>query len=190
MIYPEDDIISWSNSESEESVNSEPWPAEREAEYIERLDRCSNFREIFQLVKQSVKESLKQERAGLMLFLADMTYRVGAYHQVGTNNIVMNRLLLNHVLETSETMRDANAFIYSILTHEYIHALGYINEREARELTYQVSKETFGEEHLATRMAATSPWQYIKPIHIESPSVQRPPSVVRDFEPPPFGYIS
>lgn len=190
MSWSEDDVIGWSNSSSEESADPTPWLAEKQARYVEGLDRCSNFREVFQLVKRSVKETLKLERTGLMLFLADMPYMVGAYHQVGTNNIVMNRILLNHVLETSEAKREANSFIYSILTHEYIHALGYINEREARELTYQVSKETFGEEHLTTRMAASSPWHFIKPIPFGTPDIPRPPTVVRDFEPPPFGYIS
>jgi hypothetical protein len=125
-----------------------------------------------------------------MLFLADLPYAVGAYHQVGTNNIVMNRALLDHVLETSEASRQANSFIYSILTHEYLHSLGYINEEEARELTYRISKETFGEGHLATKMAASNPWQYIKPPPREIQDVQRPLSVVRDFEPPPFGIFS
>jgi len=190
MSRSEDDAISWSNNTSEEMANQVPLEAEKQARYVERLDRCRNFREVFQLVKQSVKETLKLERTGLMLFLADMPSPIGAYHQVGTNNIVMNRILLDHVLETSEATREANSFIYSILTHEYIHALGYLNEREARELTYQVSKETFGEEHLATRMAASSPWRYIKPPPFEAMGITRPPSVVRDFEPPPFGYIS
>ena len=165
-------------------------PKNKQEEYTKNLDKCTNFKEVFQLVKQSVKESLKAERVGLMLFLADLPYNVGAYHQVGTNNIVMNRVLLNHVLETSEETRQANSFIYSILTHEYLHAIGYLKEEDTRTLTYRISKDTFGDEHLATRMAASNPWQYIKPPHRDINEVQRPLSVVRDFEQPPFGIIS
>ena len=165
-------------------------PKNKQEEYTKNLDKCTNFKEVFQLVKQSVKESLKAERVGLMLFLADLPYNVGAYHQVGTNNIVMNRVLLNHVLETSEETRQANSFIYSILTHEYLHALGYLKEEDTRALTYRISRDTFGDEHLATRMAASNPWQYIKPPHRDINEVQRPLSVVRDFEQPPFGIIS
>jgi hypothetical protein len=183
-----DDIVNWSGNPSQEDSIASNW--KKQSESVENLEKCKNFKEVFQLVKQSVKETLKLERTGLMLFLADMPYMVGAFHQVGTNNIVMNRMLLDHVLDTSETTKEANSFIYSILTHEYLHALGYLDEREARDLTYRVSKETFGETHLATKMAASSPWQYIKPIPYESRDIQRPTSVVRDFEPPPFGLIS
>lgn len=190
MSWLEDDIISWSSGSTRETPSHKPWQTEKQVKYTERLDRCNNFREVFQLVKRSVKETLGLERAGLMLFLADMPYVVGAYHQVGTNNIVMNRALLNHVLETSQSMREANSFIYSILTHEYLHALGRIDEREARELAYRISKETFGEDHLATRMAASSPWQFLRPPSFEIVGPPGLPSVVRDFEPPPFGYIS
>ena len=163
---------------------------EKQAEYAETLDRCRNFREVFQIVKRSVKESLKSERVGLMLFLSDLPYNVGAYHQIGTNNIVMNRVLLDHVLDTSEDARQANSFVYSILTHEYLHSLGYLKEKDVRELTYRISRDTFGDEHLATRMAASNPWQYIKQPQRIMNDAQRPTSVVRDFEPPPFGIIS
>jgi len=173
-------------SENPDAFSSE----EKQAEYAENLDRCRNFREVFQIVKRSVKESLRSERFGLMLFLADLPYNVGAYHQIGTNNIVMNRVLLDHVLSTSEDTRQANSFIYSILTHEYLHSLGYLKEEDARGLTYRISRDTFGNEHLATRMAASNPWQYIKQPERVMNDIQRPTSVVRDFEPPPFGIIS
>jgi hypothetical protein len=102
----------------------------------------------------------------------------------------MNRILLDHVLETSENSRETNSFIYSILTHEYLHALGFINEKEARELTYKISKEIFGEDHLTTKMAISNPWQYIKPPTQINQDIQRPPSIVKDFESPPFGIFS
>lgn len=165
-------------------------PDNKQAEYAINLDKCTNFKEVFQIVKQSVKESLNAERVGLMLFLSDMPYNVGAYHQVGTNNIVMNRVLLDHVLETSEDSRQANSFIYSILVHEYLHSLGYLNEEDARGLTLRVSRATFGDEHLATKMAASNPWQHIRPLHRGIDDIHRPTSVVRDFEPSPFGIIS
>lgn len=190
MSWSGDDIVGWSNRTSETVENQIASKDEKQTKYIVDLDGCKNFKEVFQIVKRSVKETIKLERAGLMLFLADLPYRVGAYHELGTNNIVMNRILLDHVLETSDGSREANSFIYSILTHEYLHALGYINEEEAREQTYRISKETFGEEHLTTKMAVSNPWQYIKPPTEINHDVQRPPSVVRDFEPPPFGIFS
>ncbi|MCJ7759940.1 hypothetical protein MUP59_02205 [Candidatus Bathyarchaeota archaeon] len=183
-----DDVLNYSNLSSGkmDALSQE----DRHAGYIRNLDGCSNFKEVFQIVKRSVKESLNTERVGLMLFLSDLPYNVGAYHQVGTNNIVMNRVLLDHVLEIAEDTRQANSFIYSILMHEYLHSLGYLHEEDARGLAYRISRDTFGDEHLVTRMAASNPWQYIKPPHRGMNDIQRPTSVVRDFEPPPFGIIS
>lgn len=190
MNLTEDEIIGWSNGSQGRQEGNTLGADDAQEKHAEYLDECHNFREVFNLVKRSVKASLNLERTGLMLFLADMPYTVGAYHQIGTNNIVMNRILLDHVLGTAEATTEANSFIYSILTHEYLHALGYVDEAATRELTYRVSRETFGDTHLATRMAASNPWQYIKPPPFGVPELQRPASVVRDFEPPPFGYIS
>jgi len=163
---------------------------EKQGHYMEKLDQCKDFRDIFQIVKRSVKETLGLERTGLMLYLTDMPMGVGAYHQVGSNSIVMNSSLLEHVMNTSTSRRKVNSFIYSILAHEYIHTLGCLDERRVRQLTYVVSRETFGGGHLATRMAAESPWRFIGPFGYDSADLRRPPRIVEHFEDIPFGYIS
>ena len=168
----------------------EDWLTEKQEDHTTRLDQCKDFKDIFQLVKRSVKETLGLERTGLMLYLTDMPMAVGAYTQVGSNSIVMNSSLLEHVMNTSPNRRKVNSFVYSILTHEYIHTLGCPDERRARQLTYVVSKETFGDGHLATKMAAESPWRYIKPFGCDTPELRRLPRIVANFEEIPFGYIS
>lgn len=166
------------------------WMTEKQQGYGIRLDQCKDFKDIFQIVKRSVKETLGLERTGLMLYLTDMPMAVGAYHQVGSNSIVMNSSLFEHVMNTSANWREVNSFVYSILTHEYIHTLGCLDERRVRQLTYVVSKGTFGDRHLATRMAAESPWHYIKPFGYDTPDLKRLPRIVENFEEVPFGYIS
>ena len=159
-------------------------------DYIERLDRCDNFQEVFILVKKSVKEVINNERVGLILYLMDMPLGIGAFHAVGSNGIVMNRALLREVIRTANSRREINSFAYSILLHEYIHSLGCINEIDTRRLTYQVSKETFGLDHIATKMAEMGPWTYLKLNPMSSSQVYGGEmEIVRDFEIPKHKYI-
>ncbi len=160
------------------------------AEYAERLDRCENFQEVFSLVKRSVKQTLNRERVGLMLYLMDLPLGLGAFHGVGTNGIVMNKTLLEEVTRSANSKREVNSFVYSILLHEYIHALGCIDERETRRITYEVSKESFGPYHIATKMAETGPWEYLKLNPLDTNRhYGREIEIVRNFEVPEHRYI-
>jgi len=163
----------------------------KQADYVDKLDQCHNFQEIFSLVKRSVREALNVERTGLILYLRDLPIMMGAYHQIGTNGIIMNRTLLEQVVQTAASKREINSFIYNILLHEYLHTLGYINEREVRKLTYIVSEETFGPDHAVTKMATEGPWASIKinPFYAPPP-YEREVQIVRDFENPSHKYIS
>src|SRR5208282_3345792 len=122
------------------------------------LENSENFGDIFEIVKKSVKEYLGQERAGLMLVLADLPIHLGAFHGVGTNSIVMNRTLLDRIVKSGHSRIQVNSFVYSILLHEYLHSLGVIEELEVRKLVREISLMTFGEDHPATKIAETSPW--------------------------------
>jgi hypothetical protein len=169
-----------------------PWEDhDKHEEYANQLDRCQNFREVFTLVKKSVKDALNHERTGLLLYLRDLPLKVGAYHQLGTNGIILNRVLLEQVVQTTASRVEVNAFIYYILLHEYLHTLGYINERRVRELTYVVAEETFGQAHVATKMAVEGPWAFIKLNPFYAPRVhERAVEIVREFEDPSSKYIS
>jgi len=122
-----------------------------------QLDACKDFGDVFKIVKKTVELSLGQRRSGLMLYLADLPEQIGAYHSVGTNGIVMNRLALDAVTHSARTMREINAYVYSILLHEYLHALGYIDESEVRKLVFHISKENLGDDHPATEIAHKGP---------------------------------
>lgn len=157
------------------------------ASYVEacrlRLEEAKGFREVYELVKNTVKHSLGMHRQNMLLFLDDLPLQVGAYHQVGTNNIIMNRRLLDVVQAAASSRQVVNAFIYSILLHEYIHALGYLEESKVKALVYRVSEEAFGEEHTATRLARAGPWSLLRDIpldEIEAP--RRVIEIVKDFE--------
>jgi hypothetical protein len=152
-------------------------------QYRLRLDAAKGYSEIWELVKDTVKTTLGEHRVGMMLFLDDLPMQLGAYHQVGTNNIVLNRRLVQIVEASTKSQRLVNAFIYILLLHEYLHALGYVRETEARLLVYRVSRRAFGEDHIVSRLARTSPWVLLKNIPIslvEGP--KRIMEIVKDFE--------
>jgi len=159
--------------------------------YRSRLDDAKDFSEVYEIVKDTVRRSLGRYRVGLMLILDDLPLQVGAYHPVGSNTIVMNRLFLQIVEATASSRRVVNAFIYTILLHEYLHALGFLPEAEVRPLVYRISVKCFSEDHLVTRLAEYGPWALLKDVPIgviEAPS--RVAEIVKNFETSNLRYIS
>jgi len=151
--------------------------------YRIRLDASKSYSETWELVKDTVKASLKKHRVGMMLFLDDLPLQLGAYHPLGTNNIVLNRTLVQVVEAATKSRRLGNAFVYVILLHEYLHALGYVSEIEARQVVFEVCKKSFGEDHITSRLASTSPWALLKNVPlglIDAP--KHVMEIVKDFE--------
>ena len=50
-----------------------------------------------------------------MLFLDDLPLQLGAYYPVGTNNIVLNRTLVDAVEAANKSKQATNALIYNLL---------------------------------------------------------------------------
>jgi len=151
--------------------------------YRSRLDTAQGFGDVWEIAKDSVKDSLGEYRVGMMLFLDDLPLQLGAYHPLGTNNIVLNRTLVQIAEAATKSKRLVNAFVYSLLVHEYLHALGHIPEAEVRPLVYRISRKCFGEDHVVTRLAEKSPWALLRGVplsEIEAP--KRVIEIVRDFE--------
>jgi hypothetical protein len=158
---------------------------------IQKLDSSESFADIFSLVKTTVVRTLGQRRSGLMLYLSDLPPNLGAYHGVGSNTIVINRVLLKILQKHNASHRDVNSFIYTILLHEYLHSLGYIDEQKVRHLCHLVAKENFGADHPATRIAQnpmtilgrlTSLWDPNQTTKTEA-------QLIKDFEIPDNRYI-
>lgn len=98
-------------------------------DFVNSLETANGYAEVWQIVKDTVKASLNRRRDRMMLFLDDLPVQLGAYHPIGTNNIVLNRTLVQIVEATVESKRVVNALIYNLLLHEYLHALGAYSER-------------------------------------------------------------
>jgi hypothetical protein len=148
-----------------------------------RLDAAASYAEVWQIVKETVDFAFGKHRGSMMLFLDDMPLQVGAYHPVGTNNIVLNRRLVDIVEAALSSKRLVNALVYNLLLHEYLHALGELSEVEVRRQVVDVTKKCFGEEHAATVLAKKSPWILLRNIPLEAAnSPKRVMQIVRDFE--------
>ena len=158
--------------------------------YCSMIDDAEGFRGVWEIVKETVKVSLGKHRKGMLLFLDDLPLHLGAYHQLGTNNIVLNRSLVNIVESVTKSKKLVNAFVYSILTHEYLHALGHVSEAEVRSLVYDISKQCFGEDHIVTALAEKTPWALLKGVPLNGLTVPKQPmELIKDLEKPNHGYI-
>jgi hypothetical protein len=175
-------------------VRDEEPKAENELSTVEsyrlRIDDAEGFSGVWEIVKETVKVSLGKHRMGMLLFLDDLPLHLGAYHQLGTNNIVLNRSLVNIVEAVTKSKKLVNAFVYSILTHEYLHALGHISEAEVHSLVYDISKQCFGEDHIVTTLAEKTPWSLLKGIPLNDITLPKQAmEIVKDFEKPSQSYI-
>ena len=117
------------------------------------LSSAEGFDTIFEMVKRATERKTGMHRAGLTLVLGDIPNNVGAYHEMGSNAIVMNRNLLRIVEKLSDTRSKRNSYVFMILLHEYLHSLGYTNDRQVRNLGRQITDEYLGKRNVASEMA-------------------------------------
>ncbi len=156
--------------------------------FREKLEQSRNYGDLFELVKKSVTKTLRTTRVGLMLYLEDLPLRVGAYHQVGSNGIVLNRRIVDAMSKSTKSIVELNSFIYSLLLHEYLHSLGCLDERRVRNLVYDISSEIFGFDHPTVQMALELPMSRIL-NDIAPKSQEKGLELVRNFEKPRHQYI-
>jgi hypothetical protein len=164
--------------------------------YALKLEEASNLSDIFEIVKDAVRKVMKTGRAGLTLGLAEMgggeDYWIGAFYPVGSTTIVMNKTSMRRISETEPQL--FNAYAFHVLLHEYLHSLGYIDEKRTRNLVYWVAGEIFGEDHVVTQMALdmskffpnlTYPATDDLPENIETLELE----MIRDFDRSSINYI-
>lgn len=149
---------------------------------IEDLSNCEDFKCIFELVKQTVEETINRRRTGLMLALQDISPNIGAYYPVGSNFIIMNKQLLGWI-EATQDKQTTNAYIFYVLLHEYLHALGYLDEAIVRQLSYEICRQTLGENHISTLIAKYGLGSFLSGLnYIESEPENMKLEIITDFE--------
>jgi hypothetical protein len=154
-----------------------------EEKFEERLDGATNYAQVWVIVKKAVECSLGKKRGSMMLFLDDLPLQLGAYYPLGTNNIVLNRAMVDIVEASLKNRKVINALVYNLLLHEYLHALGWESETDVRRLVVEVTNKCFGEKHTATVIAQKSPWVLLKDVPL-GPNYppKRVMEIVTDFE--------
>jgi hypothetical protein len=120
-----------------------------------RLERAKDLTDIFEIVKEAVRVQMGISRAGLMLGLAELggdnKSFVGGLYPVTSNIIVMNKSVLNRIMVIQPELYKSYAF--HVLLHEYIHAVGVLDEEQTRRLAYSISVALFGKEHKTAYIA-------------------------------------
>ncbi len=166
--------------ESEEFLSIDSKPSEQ---FSARLDNAKNYAEVWQIVKDTVEFAQAKKRDSMMLFLDDLPLQLGAYYPVGTNNIVLNRALVDIVEQSISSKPTVNALTYNLLLHEYLHALGDLSEAGVSAGVVDVAKKCFGDQHIATDIARKSPWVLLKDIPLGPfMAPKRVMEIVKNFE--------
>ena len=124
-----------------------------------RLAAATEYDAVYGIVRTVVRRVLGVERPGLGLALSNLPPQLGAYWPVTGNLIVLNEGLVATMRASARSPLEANSFVYVILAHEYLHALGYLDEGAVRRVTARVTRAAFGPEHPATRMAEGDLWR-------------------------------
>ena len=133
------------------------------------LEGPADYDAVFRVVRGAVRYALGLERPGLGLGLSNLPPQLGAYWQVTGNLIVMNEGLVETMRAHARSPLELNSFLYVILAHEYLHSLGYLDERAVRQVTAYVTRTAFGPAHVTTRMAEGDLWQMF-PFLSEAPA--------------------
>ncbi|MEM2888689.1 MAG: hypothetical protein QXR42_04310 [Candidatus Bathyarchaeia archaeon] len=76
----------------------------------------------------------------------------------------MNRIILEIVSRSTETEIAMNSFVFSLLLHEYLHSLGYIDEAEVRRLVHNICIRIFSKDHPTAIISLKMPFSRICPI--------------------------
>lgn len=128
--------------------------------YREELSKTDgDYNKIFKLVRRLVEEKLNLSRGPMLLGVTYTDPRIGAYHPVGSNAMILNLTVLDAIKIVTDKKLEISSYVFVILLHEYLHSLGYKQEREVRPLTLRLCLEAFGRDHPATEMAL-DPFSY------------------------------
>jgi hypothetical protein len=151
--------------------------------FRQSLESAKAYSEVWQVTKDTVEYVFGKRRGSMMLFLDDLPLQIGAYYPLGTNNIVLNRHLVDIVEATISDKKHVNALVYNLLLHEYLHALGELSEVEVKRQVVTVAVKCFGEDNQVTVLARKSPWVLLKDVPLEAARApKRVMKIVQNFE--------
>jgi hypothetical protein len=179
-----DKVGSESNSSSGTTVSNQEDEKQRlqKQHFGNKILQLVDFNEAFELVKLAVEDKFKMHRAGLSLILQGLPTRLGAYHILGSNVIIVNRRILN-IIKIHKSLSEYNSYLFMVLTHEYLHSLGILSELEVRNMTYNLLSSLVGEHHMATKMARHQPWDLFPELGLfDDNSFEQKFEIIKNFD--------
>jgi len=164
-----------------------------DAQIVERLAKAKSIPDVFDAVKESVRRVLNRERAGLMVATSEIGNFpggfLGGYFVVASNAIIVNQTPLRRIRDTQPALYIP--WLYGLLLHEYLHALGILDEGEVRRVTNYVAGEAVGPQHPAAQMAAR-PMDYLGNLafpHVVWQPQEAPFEIVKGIDRDATSYI-
>ncbi len=125
-------------------------------EFDKGLTRAKTIADIFELVKEMVKEYLGLEQAGLMVGVTDLGVIergfIGAFYSPEANMIIINKSPLKRLLQTNPSLY--NYYLFHVMLHEYIHSIGSYAEAQTRQLVTEISEHYFGANHIVAQLSS------------------------------------
>jgi hypothetical protein len=123
--------------------------------YGSKLEAAEDMPQILKVVMQAVQEEMGFVRSGLELGLVELEGNngqfIGCLHPFGTNMIVVNKLPLKLVRDSSPRM--CKSYLFNILLHEYLHTVGIWDEKLIHEGILALTRQLFGDDHVSTKLA-------------------------------------
>ncbi|HKI10428.1 MAG TPA: hypothetical protein VKA09_18725 [Nitrososphaeraceae archaeon] len=161
----------------------------RQQQYGNKILQLADFNQAFELVKSAVEEKFRMHRAGLSLILQGLPTKLGAYHVLGSNLIIVNKRILG-IIKIHKSLGEYNSYLFMVLTHEYLHSLGIIDEIQVRKMTYTLLVSLVGEQHIATKMARHQPWDLFPELSLfNDNSFEQKFEIVKNFDKTTQSYI-
>lgn len=121
-----------------------------------KLDNAQNVKEVFDIVKEVVIDTFAIRRPGLTIALGNLqklqnSIILGGFYSPMDNAIVVNKSVLENIKVRDKKLY--NRYLFHILLHEYLHSLGFVDEKETRKIAFLISNKNFGLDHEVTKIA-------------------------------------
>ena len=144
-------------------------------DYEKEIQKAKTIADVFEIVKEMVREYLGLEQAGLMVGVSDLGAFaqgfVGAFYSLEANTIIINKKPLARILQTNPKLY--NYYLFHVMLHEYTHAIGSYDEATTRQLVCEISSHYLGENHLITQLA-TNIEKFMPNLTYPGPEFQPP----------------
>ncbi len=123
--------------------------------YEREIRNASSIYDLFSIVKEIVGEYTGIERLNTEIVFSELGFYengfIGALYHPYSNTIAINTSPLRKIVQRYPSL--VKYYLFHLLLHEYIHALGISNEIKTRKLAHTISKKYFGEKHILTRLS-------------------------------------